>query len=81
MQVTTSVTIMQVLRLYCKYAQVVLSVTVILVDLSVAIMYVTVSVAIIQSDVSAALMQVTVSSSNMWMTILLSLCRWESLVI
>ena len=49
--------------------QVVLSVTVMLVDLSVAIMHVNVSVAIIQLEVSAALMQVTVSDSNMWVTI------------
>ena len=46
--------------------QVVLSVTVMLVDLSVAIMHVNVSVAIIQLEVSAALMQVTVSALNVW---------------
>ena len=49
--------------------QVVLSVTVTLVDLSVAIMCVTASTAIIQLEASATLMQVTVSASNMWVTI------------
>ena len=67
MQVTTSVTIMQDLRLYC-IMQIVLSVTVVLVDLSVAIMQVTVSVAITQSEVSAAFMQVTASLANMLVT-------------
>ena len=65
MQVTTSVAIMQVLRLYCNYAGGTLSIIVILVDLSFATMHVTVSVAIIQLEVSSALMQVTVSASNM----------------
>ena len=45
--------------------QVVLSVTVTLVDLSVAIMHVTVSVAVIRLEVSAALMQMTVSVAIM----------------
>ena len=49
--------------------QIVLSVTVALVDLSVEIMNVTVSVAIMKLEVSAALMHVTVSPSNMWVTI------------
>ena len=45
--------------------QVVLSVTVMLVDLTVAIMQVTVSVAIMQLEISTALiMQMTVSSNN-----------------
>ena len=55
MQVTTSVAIMQVLKLRYNYS-VVLSVRVILVDLSVAVMYKAVSVAILQLEVSAALM-------------------------
>ena len=46
--------------------QIVLSVTVMLVDLSAAIMHVT--VAIMQLDVSAALIKVTVSASNMRVT-------------
>ena len=49
--------------------QIVLSVTVMLVNISVAIMHVTVPVAIMQLEVSAALMQVTVSASNMWVII------------
>ena len=49
--------------------QVLLSVTVMVVDLSVAIMHVTVSVAIFELEVSAALMQVIVFASNMWVTI------------
>ena len=65
--------------------QVVLSVTVMLVDLLVVIMHVTVSVEIIQLKVSAALMLVTISASNMWVTIFIvfmqvgasmQLCRW-----
>ena len=52
--------------------QVVLSVTVMLVNLSVTNMHKTVPVAIIQLEVSAALMQVTVSSSNMWVTIFIT---------
>ena len=55
MQVTTSVAIMQVLRLYF-HCVVGTSVTVILVDLSSAIMHVNVSVAIIQLEVAEALM-------------------------
>ena len=51
--------------------QVVLSVTVMLVDLSVAIMHVTVSADIVQLEVSAALLQVTFSSSNKWVTIVI----------
>ena len=51
--------------LFPATVQVVLSITVMLVNLSVAIMHVNVSVAIIQLEVSAALMQVTVSASNM----------------
>ena len=58
--------------------QVVLSVTVMLVDLSVAVMQVTVAVVIMQFEVSAALMQVTVSAANKWVTIFIvimqSLC-------
>ena len=46
--------------------QVVLSITVMLLDLSVAIMHVTVSVAISQLEVSAALMQEIDSSLNIW---------------
>ena len=49
--------------------QVLLSVTVMLVDLFVTIMQVTGSVAVIQLEVSAAHMQVTVSATNMWVTI------------
>ena len=49
--------------------QIVISVTVMLVEISVAIMHVTVSVAIMQLEVSAALIQRTVSASNMWVTI------------
>ena len=49
--------------------QVVLSVTVMLVDLSAAIMHVTVSLEIIQLEVFAALMQAIVSASNIWVTI------------
>ena len=45
--------------------QVVLSVTVMLMDLSVAIMHVTVFVVIIQLDISAALMKLTFSLLNM----------------
>ena len=45
--------------------QVLLSVTVMLVDLSVIIMHVTVSVAVMQLEVSVAHMQVTVSAANM----------------
>ena len=47
--------------------QVVIFVTIMLMDLSVAIMQVTVSVAIMQLEVSVAHMQVTVSAANMWM--------------
>ena len=43
--------------------QIVVSVTVLLMDLSAAIMHVTVSVAINQLELSATLMQVTVSAS------------------
>ena len=68
MQVTTSVAIMHVLRLYCNYADSTLWYSYVR-DLSVAIMHVTVSVAIMQLEVSAALIQVTVSGSNMWVTI------------
>ena len=49
--------------------QVLLSVTVMLVDLFVTVMQVTVSVAVMQLEVSAAHMQVTVSAANMWVTI------------
>ena len=49
--------------------QVLLSVTVMLVDLSVTIMQVTVSVAVMQLEVSAAHMHVTVSAANMLVTI------------
>ena len=49
--------------------EIVISVTVMLVEISVAIMHVTVSVAIIQLEVSEALMQRAVSASNMWVTI------------
>ena len=69
MQVTTSVEIMQVLRLYCNYACA-FSAIVMLVDLSVAIMHMTVSIGIIQLEV-AALMQVTVSASNIYVKILI----------
>ena len=55
----------------CIYAgfEVVLAVTVKLVDLSVTIIQVTVSVAIVRLEDSAAHMQVTVSAANMWGTI------------
>ena len=49
--------------------QVVLSVTVTMVDLSVSMMPVTLSVAIMQFGVSATLIPVTVSTANMWVTI------------
>ena len=50
--------------------QVVLFITVMLVDLSFTIMHVTVSVAIIQLQLSAVLIQVTtVSALNMWVII------------
>ena len=55
----------------CIYAgfEVVLAVTVKLVDLSVTIIQVTVSAAIVRLEDSAAHMQVTVSAANMWGTI------------
>ena len=46
--------------------QIVLSVTVMLVNLSAAIMHVTAFVPIMQLEVPATLMQVTVSGSNKW---------------
>ena len=55
--------------IFAGFDEVVLSVTVMLVDLSVTVMQVTVSVAIMQLEVSAAHMQVTVSAANMWVTI------------
>ena len=55
----------------CIYAgfEVVLFVTVMLVDLSVAVKQVTVSVAIMKLGVSGAHMQVTVSAAEMWLRI------------
>ena len=56
MQMTMSNPIIQVLSLYCNYADSTFCYNY-LVGLSVAIMHVTVSVAIMQLEVSAALMQ------------------------
>ena len=55
----------------CIYVgfEMVLFVTVMLVNLSVAIKQVTVFVAIMQLEVSGAHMQVTVSATKIWMTI------------
>ena len=52
--------------------QVLVFVTVMLVDLSFVIMHVTGSVAIIQLEVFAALLQVAVSALNMWVTIFIA---------
>ena len=55
--------------------QVLLSVTVMLVDLSVTIMQVIVSVAVMLLEVSAAHMQVPVSAANMWVAIFIAIMQ------
>ena len=69
MQVTTSNAIMQVLRLYCNYADNIFCYIVMWFGLSVANKHVAVSVVIMQLDVSAELMEVTVSGLNVGVTI------------